>query len=107
MPYVTGAAILAHVKKSDPAADDSTWAGLCADAIESAIAHRLDGTTPSADTVNRLEVAALQDGAACYISRKAPHGILSTGPDGEAVRLGRDLLRECEPILYPIAPGIG
>jgi hypothetical protein len=111
VPYVTGSAILDHVRKADPDADDIAWADSCAAAIEAAIADRLDtpdgALTPSATQIDRLEVAALQDGAACYVSRKAPHGVLAFGPDGDAVRLGRELLRECDPILYAIAPGIG
>jgi len=107
VPYVTGPDILTHVKKLDPDTEDDAWAASCADAIEAAITDRLDGVTPSATQIDRLEVAALQDGAACYVSRKAPHGVLAVGPDGDVVRLGRELLRECDPILYAIAPGIG
>src|SRR6188768_2192850 len=93
MPYVTGAQILVHVGKSSPTAADTTWAGLCADAIEAGIAARLDGETPSSGGVDELEVAALTDGAALFNSRAAPHGVLSIGPDGESVRLGADSLR--------------
>ena len=107
MPYVTGSGILTHVRKSDPTADDTAWAASCAASVEAAIADRLDGLTPSATQIDRLEVAALQDGAACYVSRNAPHGVLAVGPDGDVVRLGRELLRECEPILFAISPGIG
>lgn len=106
---MTGALILAHVANTSPSAADTAWAGTCAAAIEGAIADRLgDGAlTPTASQEAQIVAAALQDGAACYVSRKSPHGVLSIGPDGDAVRLGRDLLRELEPILYRIAPGIG
>jgi hypothetical protein len=72
--YVTGAAILAHVKGSaySGTSDETAWAGKCADAIEAAIAARLDGDTPSAGGVDELEVAALQDGAALYNSKAGP-----------------------------------
>lgn len=99
MPYVTGAQILVHVGKVTPTAADTTWAGLCADAIEGGIALRLEGETPDASGVDELEVAALSDGAALFNSRAAPHGVLSVGPDGEAVRLGADSLRACNPVI--------
>lgn len=110
-PYVTGAAILQHVAGSGtPSADteDVAWAGLCADAVEGAIAHRLeDGAfTPSASQEDALIAAALQDASALYVARKSPHGVLSVGPDGEVARLGSDILRACNAILYPISPGI-
>lgn len=99
MPYVTGAQILVHVGKTSPSGADTTWAGLCADAIEGAIEARLDGETPTAGGVNELEVAALTDGAALFNSRAAPHGVLSIGPDGDAVRLGADSLRAVTRVL--------
>ena len=109
MPYVTGAQILVHVGKSSPTAADTTWAGLCADAIEAAILARLDGETPSAGGVDELEVAALTDGAALFNSRAAPHGVLSIGPDFESVRLGADSLRAVNKVLGRVhsTAGIG
>ncbi len=111
MPYVTGAQILTHVGKTSPSGADTTWAGLCADAIEGAIHARLDagGITPDASGTDELEVAALTDGAALFNSRQAPHGILSMGPDGEAVRLGADTLRAVKPVIARIHPtgGVG
>jgi hypothetical protein len=112
VPYVTGAQNLQHVAGSGAPstdADDVAWAGKCADAVEGAIAHRLgDGAfTPSASQSDMLEAAALQDGAALYVARKAPHGVLSVTPDGDVARLGSSILRACESILYPINPGIG
>ena len=112
MPYVTGAQILQHVAGSGaPSADtdDVAWAATCAAAIEGAIAHRLgDGAfTPSSSQTAMLEAAALQDGAALYVARKAPHGVLSFTPDGDVARLGASLLRACEPIVFAINPGIG
>lgn len=109
MTYVTGAAILTHVGKSSPTAADTAWAGLCADAIEGAIASALDGETPSSGGVDQLEVAALTDGAALFNSRAAPHGIQSIGPDGDVVRLGADALRACKPVIVRVhsTAGIG
>lgn len=112
MPYVTGAAILQHVAGSGtPSSDteDVAWAGVCADAVEGAIAERLDdgAFTPSSSQVDQLTAAALQDGAALYVARKAPHGVLSIGPDGDVARLGSAILRASDAILYRINPGIG
>lgn len=107
MVYVTGAAILAHVGKSSLSPADTTWAGLCADAIEGAIAARLGGDTPTSGGVDELEVAALTDGAALFNSRAAPHGILSVGPDGDAVRLGADSLRAVNKVIVRVHPTAG
>jgi hypothetical protein len=109
MSYVTGAQILVHVNKTSPSAADTTWAGLCADAIEGAIALRLDGETPTAGGINELEVAALTVGAALFNSRSAPHGVLSIGPDGDAVRLGADSLRAVSRVITRVhtTAGIG
>lgn len=108
MPYVTGAGILAVVGKDDPASADEDWADLVAAAIEAAIAVRLDGTTPDAGFDAELARSALLDGAAAYAERRSPHGILSVGPDAEAVRLGADILRATNPVLRRhLLPGIG
>ncbi len=109
MPYVTGAQILVACGKTSPSAADTTWAGLCADAIEGAIAARLDSgaVTPNSAGVDELEVSALTDGAALFNTRAAPHGVLSLGIDGEAVRLGADSLRACLPVLRRIHPTAG
>ena len=112
-PYVTGAEILQAVAGSGTpsvVAADVSWANTCAAAIEGAIAHRLeDGAfTPTASQEAMLQAAAVLDGAALYVSRKAPHGVLSVDAStGEVARLGSALLRECEQVLYPINPGIG
>ena len=109
MPYVTGAQILTHVGNGSPTAADTTWAGLCADAIEGAIATRLEGQTPTADGVNELEVAALTDGAALYNTRDGPSGIVNIGPDGDVIRLGADSLRALKPVIARVheTAGIG
>jgi len=109
MAYVTGAQILVAVGKTSPSGADTTWAGLCADAIEGAISARLDaGTiTPDASGVDELEVAALNDGAALFNTRNAPHGVLSLGIDGEVVRLGSDSLRSVLPVIRRIHPTAG
>lgn len=107
-PYVTAALILAHVRKTSPAADDTTWAGTCATAIEALIAHRMAGVTLTADIEAELTRAAIQDGAAAYMDRDAVHGVQSLGPDGEVVRLGRDISRSLYPVFIRYAgPGIG
>ena len=107
-PYVTAALILAHVKITSPAADQTAWATTCAAAIEARIASRLAGITLSAGDEAELTRAAIQDGAAAYVDREAPHGVQSFGPDGESVRLGRDIVRALYPVFINIAgPGIG
>lgn len=109
MPYVTAAQILVHVGKSSPTAADTTWAGLCADAIEGAITTRLEGQTPTASGTDELEVAALTDGAALFNTRNAPSGVQSFGPDGDVVRLGADALRALKPVIARVhaTAGIG
>lgn len=111
-PYVTGADILQHAAGSSAPsaiAADEAWADICADAVEGAIASRLgDGAyTPTAAQDAQLVAAALQDATALYVARKAPHGVLSITPDGDVARLGSDILRACERVLYPLDPGIG
>ena len=107
-PFVTGAEILTHVGEDAPDAAQTAWAASCAAALEAVIAYRLTGVTITAGIEAELNVAAVQDGAACYASRAAPHGVLSVGPDGDVVRLGRDITRELEPIFLRYAgPGIG
>jgi hypothetical protein len=108
MPYVTGSEILAHVRKSDPEADDTAWAATVAARLEAVIAHRMEGVTvdPGSDAEAELIGAALQDGAAEYIARKAPHGVIVVGP-GDATRLGADIVRSLEPVFRRYAlPGI-
>lgn len=112
LPYVDGDAILQHVVGSgapSAASPDTAWAGMVADAINAAIHARLDAgaLTPTSEQDDELTVAALQDGAALYMARKSPNGLVSFGPDGVAVRQGSDLLRACDRILYRISPGIG
>jgi hypothetical protein len=108
VPYVTGADILAKAGATDPTSDDTQWAASCADAIEALIARRLTGFTPTAGDTNELERAALLDGLGCYADRKAPHGIIAMGPDGDPVRRGQEISRALEPVLFAITgPGIG
>lgn len=109
MPYVTGTQILVHVGVGTGTAAEQSWAQKCADAIEGAIATRLDSgaVTPDSAGVDELEVAALTDGAALYNSKAAPNGILSVGPDGDAVRMGADSLRAVKPVLARIHPTAG
>jgi len=108
MPYVTGAAILTQAGVTSPTAADTAWATTCAAAVDGAITTLLAGVTPSASGTAELNRAALMDGVGAYVDRDAPHGILSLGPDGEAVRLGADVLRASWPVLrrYTL-PGIG
>ena len=110
MPYVTGTQITTHVGKPSPTAEEIAWAALCAAAIEGAIEVRVDtasfvpGATPGGD---ELAVSALTDGAALFQSKAAPHGVLSMGIDGEAVRLGADSLRATLPVIRRIHPTAG
>lgn len=107
MAYVTGAAILTHVGVTAPTAADTAWAGVVAAAIDAAITARIDGDTESADLTAELTRAALQDGAAAYNERRAPHGILTIGGDGDTVRLGADILRATLPVLRRhLVPGL-
>lgn len=106
-PYVTADLILAHVAGGNTpstAPEDEAWAEICADAIEAIIADRLDGETPSAGMEARIIPAAIQDGAMMYSMRKAPYGVLSFGPDGDAVRLGSSQTRALDNVFLP---GIG
>ena len=108
--YVTGPDITTFVGKgASPNAEDVAWAVKCAADINSGIALRLDGETPSADGTAELTVAALIDGAALFNSRAAPHGILSVGIEGEAVRLGADSLRAVSKVIARVhsTGGIG
>ena len=110
MAYVTGADILTHVGESAPTAADTAWAATVADAVEAAIAHGMDGITVAADSAAEHELirAALDDGAAAYARRKAPHGVLSVGPGGETVRLGSDIVIALRPVFRRYGtPGIG
>ena len=109
MPYVTGTQILVYVGKGTGTAEEIALAQKCADAIEGAISARLDAgsITPSAAGVDELEMSTLIDGAALFDAYSAPHGVLSVGIDGEAVRLGADSLRASLPVLRRIHPTAG
>lgn len=104
MPYVTGSAILTQRGIASPTAEQTAWAATCAAAVEGAIADWLGTTTPATEQTAMLNYAALVDGAAAYAAKEAPHGILSVGPDGDAVRLGAGILRACLPVLRRIVP---
>ena len=109
MPYVTAAQILSHVQQPSPTAADTDWAEICAAAIEAEIEHAMVGVTvdPGSPAEAALERAALDDGAAAFLRRRAPHGILSTGPEGEAVRLGADIVIALRPVFRRYGtPGI-
>lgn len=110
-PYVTGDLILAAAGVTDdgPTGPNQVWADKCAAAIEGAIATRLEGQTPSAGNESELIVAALTDGHALYLTRKAPSGIANLGPDGDIVRLGADALRALKPVIARVheTAGIG
>ena len=109
MAYVTAAQILTYMGKGAGTADEQSWAALCAAAIEGAIHQRLDagGVTPDASGIDELEVSAVLDGCALFNSKNAPHGVLSVGIDGEAVRLGADSLRATLPVIRRIHPTAG
>lgn len=108
--FVTGAEILTHAGSDaggvTPTPDDETWADEVAAALNAELVAALGDIEPDADQTARLHRAALDDGAAAYARRRAPHGILSVGPDGQAVRLGSDILIATKPVLRRISPPI-
>jgi hypothetical protein len=97
--FVTGGELLTHAGVDNPTPADTAWADACAAAVNGAIAWQLEGTTLSAWGAAELYRAALSDGVGAYLDRDAPHGVLSTGIDGSAVRLGADILRASVPVL--------
>lgn len=99
-PYVTGSAILSFLSIGSPTADQTAWAGQCAEAVDAAIVTRLDGYTLTTEGEAEMEVAALVDGVSLYKTKAAPFGILSMGPDQETVRIGSDALRTVLPVLW-------
>ena len=109
MPYVTGTQILVNVGKGVGTAQEIADAQKCADAIENAIALRLDGETPTAGGIDELEIAALLDGSALFNALATPHGLASIGMDGDVIRLGADSLRACKPVIARVhsTAGIG
>jgi hypothetical protein len=107
-PYVTAALILAAAGKGSPTAAETAWAETCAAAIEARIAHRMADVTVTAGIEDELIRAATLDGVAAFVDKDAPHGIQTTGPDGQTARLGRDIVRALEPVFTAYAlPGIG
>lgn len=110
MPYVTAATILAHAQVPTPSAADTAWATVVAAAVEATIAHAMTDVTvdPGSDAEAELTAAALNDGAAAYARRDAPHGVLSMSPDGQTTRLGADIVLNLRPVFrrYGV-PGIG
>lgn len=112
MPWITGAQILTQAGQPAPTAADTEWAGKVAAAIDAAVTLRLvDTAIADTDTSGHalvIKAAILQDGAAAYMARKAPHGVLSIGPDGDVARIGADIVRALAPVLFHAAgPGIG
>jgi hypothetical protein len=104
-PYVTAAAILEHAGRGSPTAEETAWAELVADALEAEIAHRLAGVTIDANLEAIVRRAAVQDGAAGFAERQAPHGVVNV--DGvDVIRLGRDLVRALGPVFRRYNPGI-
>ena len=101
-PYVTAAEILTATGGTDAA-----WAATVAAAIEGTIAERLDGHTPSAEFDAALQRSAVIDGAAAYVEIRAPSGVVSLGADGEAFRLGADVLRSTEAVMRRHLPTAG
>lgn len=110
MPYITAADILDHAKVGSPSAADTAWSETVAAAIEALIAHEMTGVTVASPSDAEAELirAALDDGAAAYARRNAPHGVLSIGPDGQVARLGSDLALALRPVFRRYGtPGIG
>src|SRR5689334_20839589 len=89
---------------------DSDWADACAAAVNAAYTTRLNGYDPASpsNAEDELTRAALMDGVAAYNDRKQQYGILMVGPDGDAIRVGYDVIRTGGPVIDRYAiPGIG
>ena len=107
---VDGEAITDAAGIASPSAEEEAWADACAAAVNAAYATRLNGYSVEAasSAEDELGRAALLDGLAAYRDKDAPYGILSIGADGEAIRVGADIIRAGHPALMRYAlPGIG
>jgi hypothetical protein len=100
--WVTGSAILTHVRVTSPSAEDAAWADACALAVSTGI-DRMLGTQPDPlpeDVYNEVVGNALTAGGDAYRRRDTPFG-LSNYSDmaGIATRVARDYLEGIRPQL--------
>lgn len=102
--WVTGPAILAHWNVRVPSPEDSTWAELCASAVNAGIARRLDDAllvTPIDPALYaELHYAGLIAGAEAYKRREAAFGVTGYSDlQGIAIRVARDYLEGVSPLI--------
>jgi hypothetical protein len=102
--WVTGPAILAHWNVRVPAAEDSTWAELCAAAVNAGMARRLadaELVIPIDPALYaELHYAAIVAGAEAYKRREAAFGVTGYSDlQGIAIRVARDYLESVSPII--------
>lgn len=106
---VTASDITDRTVSGTPSQDQTDWATLCADAVNAAYETALNGYDPASPSAaeDELSRAALLDGIAAFKDLNSPYGILSVGPDGDAVRVGYDVIRAGRPVIDRYAvPGI-
>lgn len=101
---MTGPEILAQLGVRTPGAEDSTWADLCAAAVNAGIAHRLSDAELVSSTDRalyaELHYAATIAGTEAYKRREAAFGVTGyTDLQGIAIRVSRDYLESVGPIL--------
>ncbi len=102
--WVAGAEILEQLHVTAPAAEDVTWADLCAGAVNGGIGHRLADAALISPVVpplyDELRFAALVAGVEAYKRREAAFGLTGyMDLQGAAVRVARDYLAGVEPII--------
>jgi hypothetical protein len=105
--WVTGPDILAHWNVRVPSPEDSTWAELCASAVNAGIGRRLEDVVlvfpiePVGSTMYaELRYAAVLAGAEAYKRREAAFGVTGYSDlQGIAIRVARDYLETVSPII--------
>jgi hypothetical protein len=102
--WVTGPAILAHVRVTSPTPEQSAWADACAGAVDAGI-NSLCGFVPAIDDASPAAIAeitpnALTAGGDAYRRQDAPFGMTSYADlAGVAARVARDYLESIRPQL--------
>lgn len=109
---LTGAQILSFVGNKAPTADDTTWAGMCADAVTAAVQSRLNGAViaDASPAENELNTAMLLAGAEAYKRKEATFGTSGYADlEGNAIALARDYVAAVAPLIdrWSAGPGIG
>lgn len=106
---ITGPDITDAAGKPSPSTEEAAWATKCANAVNAAIATRLNGYVVEDDEAADLELrhSAVLDGLEAYRAKDARMGILSVGPDGEPVRVSTDILWSVPVIGRYATPGMG